>query len=78
MANLGTALTSHPLEATAEAIGKTAGMNPNPAAKGTLFQSVNEGPANIIAKVSGATSGGNNVDNAPYFTNMEGIPWPDP
>lgn len=39
--------------------------------------SSNEGPADIIAKVSGAVQGGTRADDAPYFTNAEGIPWPD-
>lgn len=39
--------------------------------------SSNEGPADIIAKVSGASSGGKRGDDGPYFTNNEGIPLPD-
>ena len=39
--------------------------------------SANEGPADIIAKVSGAVSGGKREDDAPYFTSNEGIPLPD-
>jgi len=40
--------------------------------------SSNEGPADIIAKVSGAVHGGKREDDGPYFTNNEGTPWPDP
>jgi catalase len=40
--------------------------------------SSNEGPADIIAKVSGAVQGGKREDDGPYFTNNEGIPFPDP
>lgn len=39
--------------------------------------SINEGPADIIAKVSGAAQGGKREDDGPYFTNNEGIPLPD-
>ena len=41
------------------------------------MQSANEGPMEIIAKVSGKVSGGKREDDAPYFTNNEGIPMPD-
>ena len=34
--------------------------------------------ADIIAKVSGQKSTGKRLDDAPYFTNQDGIPWPDP
>ena len=36
----------------------------------------NEGPAAIISKVAGVTGPGKRVDDAPYFTNNEGNPWP--
>jgi len=39
--------------------------------------SINEGPADIISKVAGVTKGGKREDDAPYFTNNEGIPLPD-
>lgn len=42
------------------------------------MMSANEGPMDIIAKVSGATQGGKRADDGPYFTNNEGIPLPDP
>ncbi|KAK5121292.1 hypothetical protein LTR85_005458 [Meristemomyces frigidus] len=42
------------------------------------MMSANEGPMDIIAKVSGYVSGGMREDTAPYFTNNEGIPLPDP
>ncbi|OLN96261.1 Vegetative catalase [Colletotrichum chlorophyti] len=42
------------------------------------MQSANEGPADIIAKVSGAVQGGKREDDGLYFTNNEGIPFPDP
>ncbi|KAF2771367.1 heme-dependent catalase [Teratosphaeria nubilosa] len=42
------------------------------------MMSANEGPADIIAKVSGYKKGGLREDNGFYFTNNEGIPLPDP
>ncbi|KAM3414260.1 hypothetical protein BST61_g10915 [Cercospora zeina] len=42
------------------------------------LQSSNEGPADIIAKVSGHSQGGIRADDSPYFTNDDGIPLPDP
>ncbi|KAK5162809.1 uncharacterized protein LTR77_011181 [Saxophila tyrrhenica] len=41
------------------------------------MMSANEGPMDIIAKVSGAVQGGKREDDGPYFTNNEGIPLPD-
>ena len=40
--------------------------------------SANEGPADIIAKVSGSVEGGKRADDGAYFTSNEGIPFPDP
>ena len=42
------------------------------------MMSANEGPADIIGKVSGSVSGGKREDDALYFTNNEGHPFPDP
>ncbi|KAK5109907.1 hypothetical protein LTR62_006396 [Meristemomyces frigidus] len=42
------------------------------------MMSANEGPMDIIAKVSGHTKEGIREDDGPYFTNNEGIPLPDP
>ncbi|OTB00337.1 hypothetical protein M426DRAFT_66107 [Hypoxylon sp. CI-4A] len=41
------------------------------------MMSANEGPADIAAKISGCVSDGIRLDDAPYFTNNEAIPWPD-
>ena len=62
---------------TAAAIGKTA-MGEGRGSRMTHMMSANEGPADIIAKVSGAAEGGKREDDAPYFTNNEGHPFPDP
>ncbi|KFA69322.1 hypothetical protein S40285_08523 [Stachybotrys chlorohalonatus IBT 40285] len=67
----------HPLRATAEAIGAgVQGEHRGP--RSSHMQSANEGPADIIAKVSGAVGGGKREDDGLYFTNNEGIPFPDP
>ncbi|KAL5374976.1 hypothetical protein DPSP01_011556 [Paraphaeosphaeria sporulosa] len=67
----------HPLEATAMAIqGAASGESRAPRA--SHMQSANEGPADIIAKVAGFVKGGKREDDGAYFTNNEGIPFPDP
>lgn len=67
----------HPLEATAQAI-QGAVMGEGRAPRMSHMASANEGPADIIAKVSGSVQGGKREDDGPYFTNNEGIPFPDP
>jgi catalase len=47
------------------------------APRASHMMSANEGPADIIAKVSGWSKGGKREDDAPFFTNNEGIPIPD-
>ncbi|KAK0250807.1 hypothetical protein LTS09_014039 [Friedmanniomyces endolithicus] len=42
------------------------------------MMSANEGPMDIIAKISGHVKNGIREDDGPYFTNNEGIPLPDP
>jgi catalase len=66
----------HPLQATAMAIqGAVQGEGRAP--RMSHMASSNEGPADIIAKVSGAVQGGKRADDGAYFTTTEGIPWPD-
>lgn len=78
MANLGGSNPLvHPLQATAQAIGASGG-DPRLAQKMSHFQSANEGPAEIAAKISGVNTGGKRQDDSSYFTNNEAIPWPDP
>ncbi|RYP06719.1 hypothetical protein DL765_009387 [Monosporascus sp. GIB2] len=67
----------HPLRATAAAIGMAA-QGEGRAPRMGHMQGANEGPADVIAKVSGAVEGGKREDDGPYFTNNEGIPSPDP
>lgn len=70
-------ILAHPLEATAMAIqGAASGEARGP--RLSHMMSANEGPADIIAKVSGTVQGGKREDDAPYYTNNEGIPIPDP
>lgn len=67
----------HPLQAIGNAIGaETQGERRNP--RMSHMQGANEGPADVIAKVSGAQAGGKREDDGAYFTNNEGIPFPDP
>lgn len=70
-------MAAHPLQSAAEAVGSV-GADPRPMQRGSLFQSANEGPAVIASKITGLTKGGKREDDGPYFTNNEGIPWPDP
>lgn len=66
----------HPLEAISQGIqGAVQGESRAP--RIAHMGSANEGPADIIAKVSGAVQGGKREDDGAYFTNNEGIPWPD-
>ena len=67
----------HPLQAVQQAIG-SAGVDPRPLQRSSLFQNANDGSAKIIAKVSGVQEDGKREDDGPYFTNNEGIPFPDP
>ncbi|RYO89732.1 hypothetical protein DL766_008704 [Monosporascus sp. MC13-8B] len=67
----------HPLRATAAAIGMAA-QGEGRAPRMSHMQGANEGPADVIAKISGAVEGGKREDDGPYFTNNEGIPFPDP
>jgi catalase len=66
----------HPLEAISQGIQSAIGEGRAP--RQSHMGSANEGPADIIAKVSGSVQGGKREDDGPYFTTNEGIPWPDP
>jgi catalase len=63
----------HPLQAIQGAV-----QGEGRAPRMSHMASANEGPADIIAKVSGAVQGGKREDDGAYFTNNEGIPFPDP
>ena len=76
MSNLGNQTAQHPLQATAAAIGGA--MGESRSKRASHFMSANEGPADIAAKISGVNLGGKREDDSAYFTNNEGVPWPDP
>ncbi|KAH6874549.1 catalase-like domain-containing protein [Thelonectria olida] len=67
----------HPLRAVAMGIGAEV-QGERRAPRMSHMQSANEGPADIIGKVSGAVADGKREDDGAYFTNNEGIPFPDP
>lgn len=71
-----TSLASKATEKTSETATNMTGVETR-APRMNHIMSANEGPADIIAKVSGAVSGGKREDDAPYYTNNEGIPLPD-
>jgi len=70
-------MDQHPLEAIATGIA-SATSGEHRGNRVSHMMSANEGPADIIGKVSGAVKGGKRADDGLYFTNNEGIPFPDP
>ncbi|KAF8532810.1 catalase-like domain-containing protein [Trichophaea hybrida] len=54
-----------------------AGADPRLMQKASTFMYANDGPAVVAAKITGVIDGGKRKDDAPYFTNNEGISWPD-
>lgn len=64
-------MTTRPLQVLGGALGAMAPTD-------SLFQGANEGPAQTAAKLTGVQSIGQRADDASYFTNNEGIPFPDP
>ncbi|KAI0491096.1 catalase-like domain-containing protein [Xylaria cf. heliscus] len=70
-------ISRHPLEIIAQGIQSDTSAEYRGNRVSHLMSS-NEGPADIIAKVSSIVSGGKRVDDGPYFTNNEGIPFPHP
>ncbi|KAF9055778.1 catalase [Panaeolus papilionaceus] len=77
MSRFNTNPLTHPIQTAQNALG-AAGIDPRLGQKATTFMNANNGPAEIISRVSGVQSTHKAVDDAPYFTNNEGIPWPDP
>ena len=71
-----TSMASKATSKTSEAATSATGVETR-APRAFHVMSTNEGPADIIAKVSGKVSGGKREDDGPYFTNNEGIPLPD-
>jgi catalase len=70
-------MATHPLQAIGEAIG-AAGADPRVVQRSSLFQGANDGPAKTAAKITGVQGIAKRADDGPYFTNNEGIPFPDP
>ncbi|PYH33878.1 catalase [Aspergillus neoniger CBS 115656] len=70
-------MAAHPLQALGEAVG-AAGADPRIKQLNSLFQGANDGPARTAAKLTGVQQAGKRQDDGPYFTNNEGIPFPDP
>ncbi|KAJ9605073.1 hypothetical protein H2200_010463 [Cladophialophora chaetospira] len=69
-------MAAHPVQAIGKAVGAMGG-DPRALQRSTLFQGANEGPAAVAAKLTGVSEAGKRADDGPYFTNNEGIPWPD-
>ena len=77
MANSGsTNVVQHPLQATASAIGGSGG-DPR-TNRMSLLNGANDSAADTAAKITGVSQGGKREDDAQYFTDNEGHPWPDP
>lgn len=70
-------MAAHPVQAIGKAIGQMGG-DPRALQRSSLFQGANEGPASVAAKLTGVSEAGKRADDGPYFTNNEGIPFPDP
>lgn len=68
-------MTTHPLQAIGEAIGGVG--DPRALQLSSLFQEANDGPARTAAKLTGVQGPGKRADDGLYFTNNEGIPFPD-
>lgn len=66
----------HPLEAIGAAIG--AEEQTELQTRSSNFQGADEGPASVIAKVSGAQSGGKREDGSSDLPNNKGTPRPNP
>ncbi|KAJ5130085.1 uncharacterized protein N7515_006124 [Penicillium bovifimosum] len=69
-------MAAHPLQALGEAVGSV-GIDPRAMQLSSLFQGANDGPARTAAKITGVQGAGKRVDDGPYFTSNEGIPFPD-
>lgn len=67
----------HPIEAAQLAAGTAKEGVEARAPRASHMAGANEGPADIIGKVSGVVSGGKRIDDGAYFTNKDGIPIPD-
>ena len=70
-------IASYPIQAIGEAVGSVRG-DPRPSQRSSLFNRANSGPAETAAIITGVSKSSMLEDDAPYFTNNDGIPWADP
>ncbi|KAJ5849275.1 hypothetical protein N7534_007964 [Penicillium rubens] len=70
-------MAAHPIQALGEAVGSV-GVDPRAYQLSSLFQGANDVPARTAAKITGVQGPGKREDDSTYFTNNEGIPFPDP
>lgn len=82
MADIGSNVGSsnpleHPVQAAQSVLGKL-GIDPRMEQRMRTLMNMNDGPAKIAARVTGVQGTHVEQDKDPYFTNNEGIPWPDP
>jgi len=70
-------MATHPIQAAGKVFGAMGG-DPRALQRSSLFQGANDGPAAVAAKLTGVSEAGKRADDGPYFTNNEGIPFPDP
>ena len=66
----------HPIQKMAEVAGG-AGVDPRPLQRSSFFAGANDGPAVHAARITGLMDNVKKADDGPYFTNNEGIPFPD-
>ncbi|KAL9607416.1 MAG: hypothetical protein Q9167_007669 [Letrouitia subvulpina] len=71
-------IAQHPLKNAIAVAAGSDSTDPRAEQKSSFFQGLNEGSADHAAKITGLVSGGKREDDGAYFTNNEGIPWPDP
>ncbi|CAG8184445.1 unnamed protein product [Penicillium nalgiovense] len=70
-------MAAHPIQALGEAVGSV-GVDPRAYQLSSLLQGANDGPARTAAQITGVQGPGKREDDSTYFTNNEGIPFPDP
>jgi len=67
----------HPIQTAKEGAG-SAGIDPRGMQRSSFFAGANDGPASHAARITGLVQNVKSADDGPYFTNNEGIPFPDP
>ncbi|KAF8246546.1 hypothetical protein K440DRAFT_644645 [Wilcoxina mikolae CBS 423.85] len=69
--------SKNPLAPPLQAVQSAMGADPRLMQKTSTFMYANDGPAVVAVNIMGVMEGEKRKDDAPYFTNNEGIPWPD-